>query len=326
MAELNVLISSAGRRVELLRLFRRDLDDLGVKGRVIAADMSATSAAFHDADDQFLVPRCTHDEFIPTVLEECQRRQIGLIVPTIDTELAAYAAHRDTFAAAGVAVHVSSPAVIAIAADKRATHRWLTTEGFPTVEQADVADVLAGSNGWRLPAIVKPVGGSAGIGVARVADLNHLRIATLGGDFVVQSIAPGIEHTVDVYVSRDGRCLASVPRRRLEVRAGEVSKAVTVRDELLMDLAKRVFERLPGAWGVQNIQIFTDGEQASIIEINPRFGGGFPLSWEAGARGSRWLLEEVLGLPLTAGDGWHEGRVMLRYDAAVFVDRDQAGL
>lgn len=326
MAELNVLISSAGRRVELLRLFQRDLSDLGVKGRVLAADMSATSAAYHAADEAFLVPRCTHDEFIPTVLEQCRRREIGLIVPTIDTELPAYAAHRDAFAAAGIAVHVSTPEVIAIAGDKRATHRWLATEGLPTVRQAEVADALSGADGWELPLIVKPVGGSAAIGVARVTDLAELRVATQHGDFVVQTIAPGVEHTIDVFVNRDGRCLSAVPRRRLEVRSGEVSKAITVRDQALMDLAKRVFERLPGAYGVQNVQVFTDGDQASIIEINPRFGGGFPLSWEAGARGSRWLLEELLGLPSTAGDSWQDGRVMLRYDAAVFVDRDQTGL
>jgi carbamoyl-phosphate synthase large subunit len=113
---------------------------------------------------------------------------------------------------------------------------------------------------------------------------------------------------------------------RIETRAGEVSKGMTARCAPVQELARRVGEALPGAWGVINTQIFYDAAtgQLNVIEINPRFGGGYPLSHQAGARMARWVIEEIAGLPLTATDDqWEDGLTMLRFDDAVFVRRDQ---
>jgi len=319
----NVLISSAGRRVALMDLFRAALVDLELEGRVLATDMSPLSAAFHHADESFIVPRCTTDEFIPAMLELCERERVGLVVPTIDTELPALAAARDRFAQQGVAVAISGPETIAIGADKRLTHQWLVENGFPTVVQAEVADVVADPATWRFPAVVKPVRGSASIGVHRVRSAAELEGAD--GDVVVQGMAPGDEHTVDLFVDRNGAITTVVPRRRLEVRGGEVSKAVTVHHAGLEALVTEIGATLPGARGALNVQVFVDGDDLAVIEINPRFGGGFPLSWEAGAMFPTWLVAEVTGrrcevLP------WREGVVMLRYDGAVFVGAGDAGL
>ena len=323
-----VLISSAGRRVELLRIWRRTLADLGVDGEVVATDMSRVSAAWHDADRAFVVPPCTGSEFVPAMLELCRREGVSLVVPTIDTELPMLAGARERFESVGTAVHVSSPETIAIGYDKREGHRWLVDAGFPTVRQAEAGAVLDDSEGWTFPLIVKPVRGSASIGVVTVADREELARMAPGRDHVVQAIAAGVEYTVDVLVDRTGRCRGAVPRRRLEVRAGEVSKGMTVREPRVVELAAGIAEALPGAWGCLNFQIFHDAATGAlaVIEINPRFGGGFPLAWEAGARYPRWILEEALGRPSTAHDRWAEGLVMLRYDAAVFRGREACGL
>jgi carbamoyl-phosphate synthase large subunit len=115
-----------------------------------------------------------------------------------------------------------------------------------------------------------------------------------------------------------------VPRRRLETRAGEISKGYTVRDPELERWGRRVAERLPGAWGPITLQCFRRPDQSlAFIEINPRFGGGFPLAWRAGADYPRWLLEWALGLPSTASaEAWRGNVAMLRYDDAVFVPGD----
>src|SRR6266566_3792093 len=93
-----VLISSAGRRVSLVRAFRKALSDLGVEGRVLASDTASLSAAYHEADAGFLVPPCLESGFVPHMIELCQRESIDMIVPTIDTELPVYAASRAAFA------------------------------------------------------------------------------------------------------------------------------------------------------------------------------------------------------------------------------------
>jgi carbamoyl-phosphate synthase large subunit len=323
MTAATVLISSAGRRVELLRGFRSALDTLGLDGRVLAVDRSPLSSALQTADEGFLVPSCDDPAFVPEMLELCHKHSVDLVVPTIDPELPVYAAARDEFSSAGTTVAVGSAEVVAIAADKSRTHEWLTGNGFPTVGQATPGEVRADPRAWPFPLVVKPRHGSAAIGFCVVNDVPAFDLAVRAGDVVVQTVAPGVEYTVDVLVERSGRCVCAVPRRRLEVRAGEVSKAVTMRSAELEALAVAVSEALPGAYGVITLQIFRDDDTArmAVIEMNARFGGGFPLSREAGADFPRWLLEEVTGMPSSATtDGWRDGLVMLRYDAAVFLD------
>ena len=321
-----VLISSAGRRVELLRAFRHTLDTLG-GGRVLASDLSWYSGAFHDADEGFPVPRIDSPDFVPRMLEICEQQGVDLVVPTLDPELPVYAATRERFAEVGTTVAISSPEVAAIAGDKERTHDWLVANGFPTVVQGSVDDVRSDPSAWTFPLVVKPRFGSASIGVAVVNDLAELEHAAGGQDMLVQTKALGTEHTIDLLADRDGRCLASIPRRRIEVRAGEVSKAVTVRTPVLAELAEKICAALPGAFGALNFQVFVspDAGQLAVIELNARFGGGYPLSYAAGADFPLALVQVALGQPITAPlEGWRDRLVMLRYDAAVFVDEDDA--
>lgn len=319
---MNVLISSAGRRVGLIGIFREALASLGLEGRVLAMDMTPLSAAYHVADESFLVPACTDPEFVPTVRKECERRKVGLIVPTIDPELPVYARARSSFEAAGVRVAVSTPDVVEIGGDKLRTHEWLVEHGFQTVRQWALEDRqgLADAN---FPLVAKPRFGSGGIGVRLLEGPKDLEALAGTPNYLVQERAPGVEYTVDCWVDDEGRCRSVIPRRRIEVRGGEVSKGVTVWDERLQELVTRLVNELPGARGVLNVQVFVapSGEHR-VIEINPRFGGGYPLSWAAGARYAEWMIAEMIGGSGPREDalmGWKRGLTMLRYDAAVFV-------
>lgn len=318
----NVLISSAGRRVALMDAFRADLTALGLTGRVLANDMSDLSAAWHSSDGSFSVPSCTAPDYVERMLTICAEQEVRLLVPTIDPELPVLAAHHEAFAAVGTTLHCSAPATLRIGGDKLSTYRWLSEAGLPTVEQASPEEVLAAPSKWVWPLLVKPVFGSSSRGVRTVDTPEDLTLATRGEPYLVQTIATGEEYTVSCYVDRSGKGRCAVPRKRLETRGGEVSKGVTFRHEALEALALRACESLPGAWGAMNIQIFLDPTTGAmkIIELNPRFGGGFPLAWKAGARYPRWLIEECLERPLSAArDCWEDGLVMLRWDAAVFV-------
>ncbi len=342
----HVLLSSAGRRVALLRLFREALVQLGLEGQVYAADISPLASAFQAADDRFLVPRCDDPAFIPAMLELCRRRRIRLLVPTIDPELPIYAAHRRDFAAIGTTVAVGGPELAALGADKVRTHTWLSEQGLPTVAQARAEQVLAEPAAWTFPLVVKPVAGSASKGVRLVRDAAELAAATRGESFIAQQVAPGEEYTLDAYIDTTGRCRCIVPRKRLEVRGGEVSKAQTVRSQPIEQLGHELCARLPGIEataasapgggpapshappgpiGAINIQLFHEAAtgRLAVIEINPRFGGGYPLTHAAGAPFTQWLLQELsTGHCSAVPDGWRNGVVMLRYDDAVFTDAE----
>jgi carbamoyl-phosphate synthase large subunit len=325
----NILLSSAGHRVERVEIFRATLAELGLRGRIVAADISRLSAAMQAADVGEVTARCTSPEFAASLLDVCRRHQVNLVVPGIDTELPILAAARETFTAEGIAILISSPETVAIGADKRRTHQWLVEQGFPTVRQTTVAEALDHGDVWPFPLFIKPAGGSASEGAATVSSADDLRYLTREGDFVVQTVARGVEYTVDVLVNRAGKCVCAIPRRRIQVRSGEVFKGVTHRRAELIDLAGRIAEALPGAYGPLNVQMFFDEASGiiQVIEINPRFAGGFPLAWQAGGKFPRWIVEEMLGMPSTASaDKWQDALVMLRHFHAVFVDAAKVDL
>jgi carbamoyl-phosphate synthase large subunit len=326
--KFNILLSSAGRRVSLLKLLQQTLADMGLGGEVLAVDMSRTAPAFHAADRAFTVPRCTDEAFVPRMLEICADNAVDLIVPTIDPALSVYAAERERFADEGVAIAISDAETIEIASNKRSTHRWLVENDFPTPRQAELDEVLEDPDDWQFPVATKPADGSRSIGFGIVDSAAELA-AFAGDNNIVQSVAPGEEYTVSIFVDRAGACRCAVPRKRLEVRSGEVSKGITVRNEAIEALAMQVGEALPGAFGAMNVQIFFDeaAGELNVIEINPRFGGGFPLAWHAGAKYPQWIIEELLGHDSSARpDKWRDRLVMLRFDEAIYLDAKDAGL
>lgn len=310
--------------MELLRIWERTFRELGMDATVIASDAQPFAPAFALAERQVIVPRVLAPEFVPRMLAICAANDVRWVIPTIDTELPILARERGKFEAAGVNVMVSDIETIEIASDKRRTHAWFVSQGFPTFEQRTPEAALADPD-WQYPCFAKPADGSRSVGAARIGSRDDLEIRYKSGlhaNDVVESLGHGVEVTVDAYVSiNTGKCLCVVPRRRLEVRDGEVSKGKTIEAPEIVDLVRRVVEALPGARGTICVQMFWDPETHAmqLMEINPRFGGGYPLTDAAGAKFARWFIEEDTGLEVTAHEAWTRDLVMLRYDQSVFL-------
>ena len=139
---------------------------------------------------------------------------------------------------------------------------------------------------------------------------------------ICQEFIEGTEHTCDVYVDFDMKVRCVVPRRRIEVRAGEISKGQVVKHPHIMREAARLVQTLRAGPGVITLQLFlTKNDEVKFIEINPRFGGGVPLSIRAGADFPKWILQELLGRKTNIRfDGFKDKLVMLRYDGEVWLD------
>jgi len=318
---VTILISSAGRRVELIHCFRTDAKACGLDLRVMAVDLNPEmSSACQAADKCFRVSRCTTPEFVSELADICGTENVRLIVPTIDTELQMLADHQQEFKATGARVLVSSPSVVRMARDKAATARFLSEHGIPTPRTASVGELLAEPDSWNWPVILKPLGGSSSVGMRRAESLRDARLAaTERADYVAQELLCGREYTVNLFFDQAGNLRSAVPHYRYEVRAGEVSKGITERESTLVSLAWRLGAILKGAYGPLCFQAVVSGAgQAHVFEINARFGGGYPLAHQAGATFTKWLLEETAGLPSSVNNRWEEGVTMLRYDAAFF--------
>lgn len=322
-AEWNILFTSAGRRVALVRHFRETLAALGIPGQVVTADLRDDAPAHFVADARELVPRVNDPGYVPALLALCKRHRIRLVVPLIDTELPLLAEWRERFAEEGVTVLVSSPEVNRICCDKRNTAAFFAKVGVSTPPLLDAKGVLAGEVEADFPLLLKPAAGSSSVGVTKIFTLEELAFfSRYVPDAIVQPFVEGEEYTLDVLVDFAGAVRSVVPRRRIATRAGEISKGRTVKDERLIAAGRRVVEALPGAVGCITVQCFLkeDGE-ISFIEINPRFGGGIPLSIAAGADFPRWILQMMRGeSPEMAVEEWTDGMMMLRFDEAVFLE------
>lgn len=312
-----ILFLSAGRRVGLVGCFRQASHALGVSLRVLACDLDPElSAACHIADAAFSAPPCDDPGYAESVLEIVRREGVRLVVPTIDPELLPLVEAAPRFAALKARLHLSERPVIVAARNKATMMDLLGEAGVPVPWTAPL-DAIRESRDLVWPLFLKPSGGSSSRGI-RIG-YGPADLSAAEEPMIAQELLRGPEYTVNLFVDAAGTFKAAIPHRRLRVRAGEVEKGRTEWRPDLAAIAGQVARALPGARGALCFQLIDDERRGPrVFEVNARFGGGYPLADQAGGHFARWLLEETLGLPSTAGDTWRSGVTMLRYDAAVF--------
>ncbi|MHC4646354.1 MAG: ATP-grasp domain-containing protein [Planctomycetota bacterium] len=317
-----LLFTCIGRRVSLLNAFRRAAKQLRLNAALIGTETTDLSSALQLCDRRFIVKPVNHPDYVAQLLRIVRQNNVKLLVPTIDTDLLLLAGNKARFAELGCLVLVSEPDVVEICQDKRKTHRFLLRHGFDTPLTFNIRSALS-SKKLRWPCFLKPWDGYASRGNAVVNNRAELAFfAKRIPNVICQEFVRGVEHTCDVYVDFSMKVRCVVPRKRIEVRAGEVSKGQVVKHPLVMSQALRLVEILGAGPGVVTLQLFiTEDDKVKFIEINPRFGGGAPLSIKAGANFPKWILKELVGAsPKIGFDSFKNGLVMLRYDGEVWVD------
>lgn len=311
----NILITSAGRRGKLVRI----LQDVA-PAKVLTTDLRPElSSACVISDGSFAVPRVTAEDYLPSLLKICEENEIGLIVPTIDPELLVLAENRERLAAAGVQCVVSDSAFVRICRDKRLTHDFFIDRGLGSPALNDPGAQP------KYPLFAKPYDGSCSANVHLIKSASDLTPALLEDPKLIfldyLDPAEHDEYTIDMYFDRQGDLKCLVPRLRLETRGGEVSKGRTRWLSAFGKLREKM-GRIDGARGCLTAQFFHHRASDELfgIEINPRFGGGFPLSCDAGANYADWVIREYLrGESVEWFDGWERDLTMLRYDDHVLV-------
>ncbi|MEP5254123.1 MAG: ATP-grasp domain-containing protein [Winogradskyella arenosi] len=321
MKNINVLITSAGRRVSLVRSFQKELKRIAPTAKVFAADAKPMmSAACHIADAHFDVPKLDAPDYISVILYLCKKNDIGLVIPTIDTELHALAHNKAMFKAEGIEVVISSVDFVNACRNKRVIHDFFRFHDIKVAKEYN-------KDNYVLPLFIKPIDGSRSVDTYVIKTEEDLTDYHFQNDKLM--FLEYIDHdkfeefTCDLYYSKDHQLRCVVPRKRLSVRDGEVYKALTVNNELVVYLKKHL-KLIEGAVGCLTAQFFlhkTDPSQIYAIEINPRFGGGYPLSYLSGANYTKWLIDEyLLGKTIEDKfDVWERDLLMIRYDDEILV-------
>lgn len=314
---MNILVTSAGRRTSLVLAFQEAGRPYGVK--VLAADLDPLAPAFACADAAFRVPKVADPAYLPTLLRIAREQAVGLVVPTIDPELGGLAEVAQDFLAEGIAVMVSTPGFVAICRDKWKTFRTFQAEGIavPASWLPNRLDTLPEE------LFLKPREGSASQNAFPCRRVDLDRMLPLVPNPIVQEWLDGPEVTMDAMLDFQGRPLHYVARERIRTLAGESIQGVTLDKPDLDGWVERVLvacARL-GARGVITLQAFLTERGPVLTEINPRFGGGFPLARAAGGDYPAWLLALLRGeaVPPRLGQ-YRRGLYMTRTSTEVFMD------
>lgn len=319
MKIFRILFTGVGRRVELIQAFRQAANRLNVILKLYGADMVGTAPALTFCDYTRKVCSMRDADYISQLLRICEADHINLIIPTIDTDLLVLSQNVAKFDEIGTKVLISKQDKIAMCRDKNYTADFFRSCGLKAPRTVNDYQLYHGP----YPCFIKPKDGSSSINAFKVENESELKVyAEQVGDYIVQPFIEGTEYTVDIFCDYEGNPLFITPRIRVAVRAGEVLKTEIAMDEMIIEECRKLIAGFQpcGPMTVQLIRQNTTGDDY-YIEINPRFGGGAPLSMKAGARSAEAILKLLSDEKVDYSDVIDDGAVYSRFDQSVCTEQ-----
>jgi carbamoyl-phosphate synthase large subunit len=315
---MRILLTSVGRRGYLVKFFK---ESLGKNDQVWGADNSEYAPAFHYCDNTLLISKVTDPGYTDRLLSFCKNNKIDMVIPLIDPELEVLAYQRDRFYREDIMVVISPPETVGIAFDKYLTYQFGKDHGINVPETAlTIEDALGLIEQKKMswPVMVKHRKGSASMNITKCFDEKQLKNAFETCPFpMIQEFIDGDEYGYDTFCDFDFRPISVFCKKKLQMRAGETDKAVSTDDRQLIDFGLKVVQNLK-IFGPTDLDVLISPQGPKLIEINPRFGGGYPCSHLAGANFPAKLIAIRKGQKLTPDIGsCPAGVVMLKQDEII---------
>ena len=309
---MNILFTCAGRRTYLLKYFKENMQS---GDKVVATDLQLSAPALQAADIKIQVPAVYDPQYVDITLGICKEHKIDALICLNDLELPILAENKAKFEALGVTVIVSDPDVIDICFDKYKTAQWVESIGLNApktyVTLASAKEALAKGE-ISFPLFMKPRWGSGSIGLETIDDMEELDIyyhllmkkikktilatASVGDEYImIQEKLTGKEFGLDVMNDLQGNNVAVSVKQKLAMRAGETDKAITVDIPEVYEMGRKIGENLKHIGNLDvDIMQRANGDYC-VLELNPRFGGGYPFSYEAGVNMPKAIIKWVKG-------------------------------
>lgn len=314
---MNILFTCAGRRSYLLKYFKENMHS---SDKIIATDMQLSAPALQAADIKVQVPAVYAENYVDITLDICKQHNVDILISLNDLELPILADNKERFESIGVKLIVSSPEVIDICFDKYKTAQWVESIGLNVpktyVRLADAKDALARGE-ITFPLFMKPRWGSGSIGLETIEDMEELDIyyhlllkkikktilatASVGDEYImIQEKLTGSEFGLDVMNDLNGNHVAVSVKQKLAMRAGETDKAITCDLPIVREMGQKIGENLKHIGNLDvDIMQRANGDYC-VLELNPRFGGGYPFSYEAGVNMPKAIIDWVKGKAVDA--------------------------
>ncbi|MCH8550169.1 MAG: ATP-grasp domain-containing protein [Balneolaceae bacterium] len=293
--KLNILFTSVGRRGYLVKYFK---DEIGEKGVVHAANSDDEATGLLYADRRIKSPLIYDDDYIPFLIQYCIEHQIDAIIPLFDIDLGKLSENRKDFANIGVSVVVSNENVVEICNDKWALQNFLKKRGYhflPAYLELDKAVEHIQEIETDSRFFIKPRFGMGSIANYKVENSDemsmfytyckkqisesYLKYSSKGHEHsvLIQKFIKGTEYNLDVINDLKGNYQTTVVKKKLRMRCGETDAAEIVNIAQLEDLGRRISGDLEHI-GNLDVDLLMHDDQPYVIDMNARFGGGYPFS------------------------------------------------
>jgi carbamoylphosphate synthase len=305
---MNVLLSSVGRRAYLVNYFKEELEG---RGKVICTNSSKLSTAVCVADEAFESPLIYDGSYIPFLLDLCKKKNINVLVSLFDIDLPVLAKNRDKFEALGVKLIVSKEEIINICNDKLLMFGFLKENNFDTVYTGtDIEDeYIKNRIGKHKRFILKPRWGMGSLGIYTSDDYSEAQVlfkkikkeiqasylkfeakADTQNCVLIQELVEGDEYGLDIINDLEGNHVTTIVKKKLAMRSGETDIAVVKRNQRLEDFGKKIAGKTKHIANM-DLDLIVNDEGIFVIDMNARFGGGYPFSHMAGVNFVKVLLD-----------------------------------
>lgn len=305
---MNVLLTSAGRRTYMVEYFKQILKG---KGSVHASN-SSFSPALNIADDFVITPFIYSEDYIPFLLQYVEDNNINVIISLFDIDLPILAKNIDLFKKIGAAVIVSNYEITQICNDKWKSYKFLKENKFNTpltyIDYKEAKSDIA--NGiLNFPVIVKPRWGMGSIGIFKALNKNELKVffkkvkreikdsylqfeseSNIDQAVIIQECIIGQEYGLDIFNDLNGKYLKTFVKKKIAMRSGETDISLTEDHNRFQELGKELSEKL-GHIANLDSDWFLSKDKIYVLEMNCRFGGGYPFTHLAGANLPKVILD-----------------------------------
>ena len=290
---MNILILSCGTRNKLVEFFKESSEF----DNVIVTDCSHQAPALYVADKYYIVPRMTEEGYFSTVLDICVKENIKFVLPLQEEELIVTAKNREQYKAIGVTPIVSEYDKVMMCKDKYVLNNYLNENGICAVPTMLAKEYLR-ENKEIKDVFVKPRLGAGSIDTFLVNTRKMLEalVEESEEELILQPMIRGKEYGIDVYVDLlSGEVVTCFCKEKLRMRAGETEKSLSVHHE---EIEKLVVDTvgLLGLKGPIDVEVMEENGKYYVLEINPRFGGGYPHAYMCGVSFPEYIANNGNGI------------------------------
>lgn len=289
---MNILIPNIGRRGYLVKYLK---NTNSFTGKLFVSDCDNTASGLYSNNDgAFILPRIDdgEKEYIESLLELCNKENIKIVIPVIDPEILILSREMDTFRKMGILLAVSHLDVINKCYNKISMNKFLANNGFDipvTFDSIHKFKLDFEKNRVKFPVIIKPVYGSGSDATYKVNSIKELE-ALFCEKMVIQEFIDGQEYGIDVFNSLKKEPLRCIIKKKISMRSGETDKAQTVKDKNIQECIIKLARKLGHICNL-DCDVIMKGRKIYIIDLNPRFGGGYPATHEAGVNLLKLILD-----------------------------------